>query len=100
MPPKRVERTTGSPDVLAETPIPIETIEERHTRLVTAVQAQRRLAEIEEMERELREGPSPIRSRATAGTSPASGIGAGAAKRAMAPPIFRDISFRELRDFQ
>ena len=52
------------------------------------------------MERELREGPSPIRSRATVGTSPASRIGAGAAKRAMAPPIFRGASLRELRDFQ
>jgi hypothetical protein len=52
------------------------------------------------MERELREGSSPARSRASAGTSPAPGMGAGAAKSAMTPPVFRGASLRELRDFQ
>jgi hypothetical protein len=38
MPPKRAERATSSPDALAETPDPSETIEERHARLTKAVQ--------------------------------------------------------------
>jgi hypothetical protein len=52
------------------------------------------------MERELREGSSPVRGRVSIGTSPAPGIGAGAAKRVLAPLVFRGASLRELRDFQ
>jgi hypothetical protein len=100
MPPKRVDRTTGSTDASIEVPESTETIKERHARLTIEVRAQRRLAEIEEMERELREGSSPARGRASVGTSPASEIGAGVARRAMAPPVFRGASLRELRDFQ
>jgi len=99
MPPKRAERAASSPDVLTEAPDPSETIEERHARLTKAVQAQRQLAEIKELERELREGFSPARSRASAGTSPAPGMGAEAAERVMAPSVFRGAFLRELRDF-
>ena len=61
MPPKRAERAAGSTDASTEVPESTETIEERHAHLITAEQAQPRLAEIEEMERELREGSSPTR---------------------------------------
>jgi hypothetical protein len=52
------------------------------------------------MERELREGSGPADNARSVGTSPASeGIGSGITRRAMVPPVFRGISFRELRDF-
>jgi hypothetical protein len=58
--------------------------------------------EIEEMERELREGSTPTRGAGSAGTSPAPEfrVKSGVARRAMAPPVFRGASLRELRDFQ
>ena len=81
MPPKRAERAADSvPDASTEPPESTETIEERHARLTMAVRAQRQLAEIEEMERELREGSSPAGSRASAGTFPAPEMGAGQLK--------------------
>jgi len=93
MPSKRAERAAGSTDASTEVPESTETIEERHAHLITAEQAQPRLAEIEEMERELREGSSPARGRASAGMSPAPEIGAWVARRAMALPVFRASLF-------
>ena len=58
MPPKRAERAASRPDALTEASDPSETIEERHARLTKAVQAQRQLAEIEELGRE-NSGKSP-----------------------------------------
>ncbi len=61
----------------------------RQHRLILAVEEQRKLVRIEEMERELREGSAGSMRSARGSPAPESGIGLGAARRAMAPPVFR-----------
>jgi hypothetical protein len=92
MPPKRA--TPVAPE-------PSESIDARYERLQLEVRLQRRLAEIEEMEQELRTGVSPATRTLNAGALPAPSESASrAARRAMPPPVFRGTSLRELRDFQ
>ena len=85
----------------APAPESSESIDERYERLQLEVRSQRRLAEIEEMERELRTGVSPARSTGnTPAPAPAPAPSSTAARRAQAPPIFKGTSLKELRDFQ
>jgi hypothetical protein len=106
MPPKRAAAERAEDSVPPEAPAALtpessESIGERHARLTLALREYRLVAEIEEMERELREGSGPADNARSAGTSPApEGVGSGIARRAMAPPVFRGASLRELRDFQ
>jgi hypothetical protein len=74
MPPKRaaVERADDNvpPEApAASTPEQAESIDERHARLTLAVRSQRMLVEIEEVERELREGSTPASGARGAETS-------------------------------
>jgi hypothetical protein len=82
MPPKRgaVERAEDNvpPKApAASTPEQAESIDERHARLTLAVRSQRMLVEIEEVERELREGSTPASGARGAGTSPAGLVRSG-----------------------
>lgn len=79
----------------------LESIDERYERLQSLVRRQRQQREIEEMELELQTGVSPAISRGGVGNSPAPYLGAGiAARRALAPPMFKGTSLKELREFQ
>src|SRR5450755_4026378 len=79
----------------------LKSIDERYERLQSLVRRQRQQREIEEMELELQTGVSPAISRGGAGNSPAPYLGAGiAARRALAPPMFKGTSLKELREFQ
>ena len=97
MPPKRAAAGSVPPET---TPESTESIDERYERLQIAVRSQRRLAEIEEMEQEIRTGVSPARGRSRASSPARIGVVGTAARKAMAPPIFRGSNLRELRDFQ
>ena len=101
MPPKRAAPGSVPPEAPASgTPESnTELVDEEHARLTIAVRAQRQLAEIHNIRRELHGSLSPTRGRASAGTQPAP-IGLSSARRAMAPPMFKGASLRELRDFQ
>jgi hypothetical protein len=94
MPPRRAPTADAS----ADTPESAESVDERYERLQLQVRAQRRIVEIQEMEEEIRSG-SQARRTSGAGTSPAPGI-SNASRKAMAPPIFKGTSLKELRDFQ
>ena len=81
MPPKRAAPGSVPPEAPASgTPESnTELVDEEHARLTIAVRAQRRLTEIDDMRRELRDGSSPARGRSSAGTPPAL-IGLGSAR--------------------
>jgi hypothetical protein len=97
MPPRRAAAGSEAPEAGGA----LESIDKRYERLQSLVRRQRRQREIEEMELELQTGVSPAISRGSAGNSPAPYLGAGiAARRALAPPMFKGTSLKELREFQ
>lgn len=104
MPPKgaaveRAEDNVPPEAPAASTPEQAESIDERHARLTLAVRSQRMLVEIEEAERELREGSTPASGARGAGEL-AGGVSQEWARGAMPPPLFRRVSLCELQDFQ
>jgi hypothetical protein len=105
MPPKRATAERAKDNVPSEVPTVFtlkssESIGERYTRLTLALREYRFIAEIKEIERELREGSGPADNARSVRTSPApEGVRSSIVRRAIVPPVFRGISLRELRDF-